>query len=205
MSKACFWRLVEIIRDDEVFHNKSYRDQDPVAHQLLVTLFRLGKHGNGSSVAHTASYFQLGDGSVVKFTFRCFSAFYGLRSQYLSWPKAEETQQISVRIAHNHHFGSCVGTVDGSLIRLEQRPGVEGANDYYCRKSYSAFNIMAICDDRKHIRALVTGWAGAVNDQRVFDHSPVGVVISNSDFSSFLTRTLHSSPFSIGVWRAICY
>lgn len=173
MSKACFWRLVELIQEDEVFRNNSYKDQDPVEHQLLVCLFRLGTHGNGASVAHTASYFQLGDGSVVKYTFRCFSAIYRLRSKYLSWPKAEERQEIAARVAHRNHFGSCVGMVDGSLIRLEQRPGVEGANDYYCRKNHYAFNIMAVCDDRKHIRALVTGWAGAVNDQRVFDHSPV--------------------------------
>jgi len=173
MSKACFWRLVELLQDDEVFHNRSTREQDPVSHQLLVTLFRLGKHGNGSSVSHTASYFQLGDGTVVRYTMRCFSAIYRLRTRFLSWPKAPERQEIAARVAHNHHFGNCVGMIDGSLIRLEQRPGLEGANDFYCRKNHYALNIMAVCDDVKRIRALVTGWAGAVNDQRVFDHSPV--------------------------------
>lgn len=37
---------------------------------------------------------------------------------------------------------------------------------------------MAICDDTKKIRALVTGWPGAVNDQTVFDMSPVSWGIS---------------------------
>lgn len=173
MSKACFWRLVELLQDDEVFHNRSTRDQDPVCHQLLITLFRLGKHGNGSSVSHTASYFLLDDGTVIKYTFRCFSAIYRLRDRFFSWPKSAERQEIAARVAHKHHFGSCVGMIDGSLIKLEQRPGLEGANDYYCRKSYYGLNVMAVCDDMKRIRALVTGWAGAVNDQRVFDHSPV--------------------------------
>ncbi|KAJ9090952.1 hypothetical protein QFC21_007343 [Naganishia friedmannii] len=32
---------------------------------------------------------------------------------------------------------------------------------------------MAICDDTKRIRTLITGWPGAVNDQRIFDMSPL--------------------------------
>ncbi|KAJ9091430.1 hypothetical protein QFC21_007220 [Naganishia friedmannii] len=35
---------------------------------------------------------------------------------------------------------------------------------------------MAICDDSKRIWALVTGWPGAVNDQRVFDMSPIAIL-----------------------------
>ncbi|KAJ9093559.1 hypothetical protein QFC21_006400, partial [Naganishia friedmannii] len=48
MSKVCFWRLVDHIKDNPVFSNQSHREQDPVQHQLLVTLFRLGKYGNGA-------------------------------------------------------------------------------------------------------------------------------------------------------------
>jgi hypothetical protein len=46
-------------------------DQDPVHHQLLIALFRLGKYGNGSGIGHTASYLCCGDGTAEIYTWRC--------------------------------------------------------------------------------------------------------------------------------------
>ena len=175
MSKVCFWRLVDLLKDNPVFSNQSYRDQDPVHHQLLITLFRLGKYGNGAGIGHTASYLCCGDGTAEIYTYRCLKAIYDLRKDFIKWPKSAERATIAARIAHGNIFGNCVGMMDGSLIPIEQRPGMEGAGDYYTRKSRYALNIMAICDDTKRIRALVTGWPGAVNDQRVFDMSPVSL------------------------------
>jgi hypothetical protein len=123
MSKACFWRLVDEIKDNPVFSNQSQRDQDPVHHQLLVTLFRLVKYGNGAAIGHAASYLSLGDGTTELFTWRCLKAIYDLRAKYITWPKAEERASIAARIAHNYIFGNCVGMLDGSLIHIEQRPG----------------------------------------------------------------------------------
>lgn len=173
MSKICFWRLVEDIKDNPVFSNQRHRYQDPVHHQLLVTLFRLGKYGNGAGVGHTASYLGLGDGTTEVFTWRCLKAIYDLPSTYITWPKSAERAHIAARIAHEHIFRNCVGMLDGSLIHMEQRPGLDGATDYWTRKHRYSLNIMAISDDRKRIRALITGWPGAVNDQRVFDTSSV--------------------------------
>lgn len=174
MSKTCFCRLVECIKDNSVFVNDSRRDQDPPHHQLLVTLFRLGKHGNGSVIGHTASFLLLGDGTTELYNWRCLKAFYDMRTTYIIWPKAEERITMAARIAHKHTFGSCVGMLDGSLVPTEQRPGIDGANDYYTgRKGCYALNIMAVCDDLKRTPTLVTGWPGSVNDQRVFDVSPV--------------------------------
>ena len=153
MSKVCFWRLVDIIKDNSVFINSSTRDQDPVHHQLLIALFRLGKYGNGSGIGHTASYLCCGDGTAEIYTWRCLKAIY-LRNDYIAWPGTTERVTIATRIAHDHFFGNCVGMMDGSLIPIDLRPGIDGANDYYTRKSNYALNIMAICDDRKRIRGL---------------------------------------------------
>lgn len=180
MSKVCFWKLVDIIKDNPVFSNQSNREQDPVHHQLLVTLFRLGKYGNGAGIGSTASYLCCGDGTAELYTWRCLKAIYDLRGEYITWPQSAERVTIAARVAHGNVFGNCVGMMDGSLIPIEQRPGIDGANDYYTRKSRYALNILAICDDTKRIRALVTGWPGAVNDQRIFDMSPV----SRKDYPS---------------------
>lgn len=122
MSKMCFWRLNDLLKDNPVFSNASYRYQDPTHHQLLVTLFRLGKYGNGSGVGHTASYFALGDGTTEIYTWRCLKAIYDMRSKYITWPNAAERSTIAARIAHNHIFGGCVGMLDGSLVPIQQDP-----------------------------------------------------------------------------------
>lgn len=183
MSEQCSAKVVSLIEHDEVFQNRSTKEQDPVQYQLLVTLFRLGKHGNGSIVAHISSYFVLGDGTVNKYTSGCLAAIYELRARYLRWPNAEERLEIAARIAHDHHFGSCGGMIDGSLVFMEQRPGVSYAANYYCRKHRYAFNILGVCGDTKRIRALVTGWAGSVNDQRIFDYTSVSHHPSHSSDS----------------------
>lgn len=56
MSKTCFWRVVDELKDNPVFSNESHRNEDTPHHQLLITLFRLGKYGNGAGIGHTASY-----------------------------------------------------------------------------------------------------------------------------------------------------
>lgn len=176
MSRTCFWQLVDLIKHNPVFPNQSHYHQDPSHHQLLVTLFRLGKYGNGAGTGHTASYLSLGDGTTEVYTWRCFKAIYDLRSDFIRWPNEAERIDIAADIAHDYVFGNCVGMMDGSLIPLEQRPGLEGANDYWNRKQCYALNIMAICDNGKRTRALITGWPGAVHDQRVFDMSPVSPI-----------------------------
>lgn len=100
MSKVCFWRLVDLLKDNPVFSNNSRREQDPIHHQLIVTLFRLGKYGNGSGIGHVASYLCCGDGTAEIFTRRCFKAIYDLKSDFIKWPKARERARIAARLAH---------------------------------------------------------------------------------------------------------
>ena len=57
--------LLVLIRDHPVFHNNSNNTQAPVQTQLVVTLFRLGRYGNGASVMDIARQAGIGEGTVV--------------------------------------------------------------------------------------------------------------------------------------------
>ncbi|KAL0954280.1 hypothetical protein HGRIS_005408 [Hohenbuehelia grisea] len=50
VSPEVFDVLLILIRDHPVFQNNSNNSQAPVQDQLAVTLFRLGRYGNGASV-----------------------------------------------------------------------------------------------------------------------------------------------------------
>ncbi|RKO91855.1 hypothetical protein BDK51DRAFT_41199 [Blyttiomyces helicus] len=50
----------------------------------------------------------------------------------------------------------------GEFFPLFQKPHLDGV-DYYCQMGYYAMNSMVVCDDRKRIRFLYTGWRGCAH------------------------------------------
>lgn len=61
-----FKLILELIKDDEVFHGPRSCLQFPVEMQLIIVLYRLGSSGEGASVAKIASLFGIGDGGTVQ-------------------------------------------------------------------------------------------------------------------------------------------
>jgi hypothetical protein len=59
-------------------------------------------------------------------------------------------------------FPGCVGFVDGTYVVLRFCPTKDGET-FFNRKSRYAYNIMLVCDNKKRIRYLVSGWPGSVD------------------------------------------
>jgi hypothetical protein len=170
MAKEAFHKIVEMIKDNAVFHNHSYCRQTPVDHQLLVTLRRFGYSGNGGSIGSVARYFRISEGSVEMFTNRCTSAILSLEKDVIVWPQEDEKRCISNRIQSRYTFPSCVGFIDGTLIPFSEMPELNG-EDWFSRKGLYGTNCLVICDDQKKIRYLYTGWPGCSHDERVWSNS----------------------------------
>jgi hypothetical protein len=105
-----------------VFSNK----QEPVWIQLMVTLKRLGCHGNGESINRNAMMFGVSHGSVVDFTRRVFTAFLSQKDHHIRWPSEAEKREISKRFAQNHGMPGVVRVVDGTPVPFSQRPQIDG-------------------------------------------------------------------------------
>ncbi len=95
----------------------------------------------------------------------------------MTWPDAEARKKIKHKIARHSPFPNCVGFVDGSLIPFAWKPSREDAADYYCRKEFYGFNIMAIVDWDRRIMGMFTGWVAAASDMRVWTASPVSTIV----------------------------
>lgn len=57
VSPLVFMTILDLIEDHNVFGNDTNLSQTPVKYQLAVTLFRMGRYGNGVSIediAHAA-------------------------------------------------------------------------------------------------------------------------------------------------------
>ncbi|KAG0705858.1 hypothetical protein DFH29DRAFT_988390 [Suillus ampliporus] len=83
VSPEVFQVILGLIEDHPVFHNNSNQPQEPVEIQLGVTLYRMGRYGNGASledIARTAGCFE---GSLEKYTERKLLNRFSLESVFI--------------------------------------------------------------------------------------------------------------------------
>jgi len=81
VSPLVFLTVLDLIEDYAVFKNDTNLGQMPVEQQLAVTLFQLGRYGNGASVEDIAHAAGCSEGSVENYTNCCFQAILSLHSQ----------------------------------------------------------------------------------------------------------------------------
>lgn len=166
-----FAHILDLIKNDEVFHTKRTNIQLPIELQLKVVLYRLGSSGDGASVRKVASLFGIGDGGTIQnITKRVFRAILNLKNQFLYWPnEAERTRLV---LATRNELPGCVGYIDGSEIRLAEAP-IKSHELYFSRKRQYAIKIQAVCDRNLSIRQLTIGYPGSVHDAKIFSNCPL--------------------------------
>ncbi|RDX43329.1 hypothetical protein OH76DRAFT_1361348 [Lentinus brumalis] len=165
MDRDAFWHLNELIQDDPVFVSTGKRPQRPPWYQLAVFLCRMG---NKTGIT-AASFASISEGTVWLYTDRVCQAFRNIRDQHIYWPGHVERDEFSNSMA-DWGFPGCLGSGDGTYIRLERRPSMNGYA-YWCRKKMYAIIIQATVDHRGRITSYDYGWPGSVQDSRVFSSS----------------------------------
>jgi lambda repressor-like predicted transcriptional regulator len=83
ITPLVFQTILTLIEDHPVFTNESNNAQTPVEQQLAVTLFRMGRYGNGASVEDVARQAGCSEGSVENFTDRCFESIESLHDLFV--------------------------------------------------------------------------------------------------------------------------
>ncbi|KAL7725548.1 hypothetical protein ACLKA6_013903 [Drosophila palustris] len=113
-------RFYQMLRD-EVFAAASVHRQIEVDLQLAVVLFRLGSSGSSASVRKICTIFGVIDGgTLANITEMVFTPIVRLTPRYMYWPDAAERRQIVERTFKE--LPHCVGFIDGSEIKLFERP-----------------------------------------------------------------------------------
>jgi hypothetical protein len=142
-----------------------------LAHQLALTLERLGSNRNGASVGQFAQNLCVGRGTVVKVSRRVIQAINDLSDLYLKWPDKARRQEIS-KVMAQEGFDGCVGFVDGTTIPLHQQPGLD-EEVYWERKKRYSINCQVVCDCDKFITLFMTGWPGSCGDSIIFKKTTI--------------------------------
>ena len=144
LSPEAFQVLLDLIDTHSVFYNQSSNPQAPIEQQLAVTLYHMGRFGNGASVEDIARVAGISEGSVTTFTDRCFTAIESLYDLFVRPLTVEEKEREKKWM--DEHLGF-VGTwrdgwvmYDGTIVVLYARPGQNG-DAYYTRKGNYGLNL----------------------------------------------------------------
>ncbi|CAD6963342.1 unnamed protein product, partial [Tilletia laevis] len=179
MTPPAFDALVQVIASNPVFQaTDPRRPQAPVEEQVAVTLFWLGRCGNGSGVVDVALACGCAEGSVTAYSSRVVQALYDIRQEVLCWASEDEKDQARTWVAQRSkclEFGSGWSMVDGSQIPLAFKPGKHAHHqEYYDRKGQYALNLqLTVLPTSLRIIDFVAGYKGATQDSRAFAASDV--------------------------------
>ncbi|XP_065356325.1 uncharacterized protein LOC135950720 [Calliphora vicina] len=168
-----FHFILNLIKNDKVFNGPRSCKQFPVEMQLIIFLYRLGSSGEGASLSKIASLFGIGDGGTLqKITDRIFKAILELKKQFLYWPDALERKNMVANTFHE--LPHCIGYVDGTEIKLAEKP-LDDPESYFSRKHIYSLKVQGICDHRLRVRHMVLGYPGSVHDARIYNNCELSV------------------------------
>jgi hypothetical protein len=97
VTKNGFRRILESIRNRSLFTSKTKR-MAPAEYQLMVFLKYVGTEGDEANNAGQRNLFGIGYGTALNYRRRVTKALRSLSYQYITWPSAEERQEISNEI-----------------------------------------------------------------------------------------------------------
>ncbi|KIM51802.1 hypothetical protein SCLCIDRAFT_142521, partial [Scleroderma citrinum Foug A] len=141
---SVFQVILSLIEDHPVFYNHSNQSQESVEVQLGVTLYWMGRYGNGASLEDVAHFAGCSEGAVELYTKWCFTVIESLHNDFVCLPADQEKEEEKSWV--NQHLGFRgiwqEGWVmyDGTIVVLCGKPGLNG-EAYFTRKSNYGLNL----------------------------------------------------------------
>ncbi len=144
ISPTVFSALLDLIKNHEVFQSESNHSQAPVELQLAVTLYRMGRYGNGASIEDIARIAGCSEGSVENYTKRCFKAILSHHNKFVRQltPEEKEVEKkyMDDQLGFKGLWREGWLMYDGTIVVLFRKPGKNG-DAYYTRKSNYGLNL----------------------------------------------------------------
>jgi hypothetical protein len=163
-----------MIEDHPIFRSHSPKPQAPVEYQLAVTLFRLGRYGNGASVQEIARQAGISEGTVEAYTARCFTAILAHHDTFCCKPTAAEIEVEKKWIekeAGVPEWREGWLIYDGTIVNLFCKPGLHG-DAYFTRKMNYGLNVqIGNLPSNLRIVDYAHGMTGSAHDSWAFKYT----------------------------------
>lgn len=187
-SREALDKITAKIEGNDVF-KKGTRgpNQLPVKHQLMCLLHFLGQEGESN--AGQRNQFKVSYGATELYRKRVVQALGDLRKQYIKWPDESERKEIANCIEKQFLLPNCLGLMDGTLLPLGIAPISDDSADYHGHKFPYALTVLVINDDKRRIRAYLSGYPGSTHDNRLWRNMK-----QNQQAHNIFWETLPSNP-----------
>jgi len=140
VSPEVFQVILSLIEDHPVFSNNSNHPQELVKVQLGVTLYRMGRYGNGASLEDIAHVAGCSEGAVELYTQRCFRAMDAVHNAFVCLPTAVEKEWekcwIDERLGFRGTWQEGWVMYNGTIVPLYAKPAVNGEAYFTCKSNY---------------------------------------------------------------------
>jgi hypothetical protein len=172
VTPESFWALVELL---DHWHQNSGGDRGggpgrPAFQQIAVALYVLGSAGG--TFERIRMKLNIGKGTIQTYLIRTMNLLASLSHEYVCWPAAELRHRLQQQAQrHDEVFANCVGYLDGSEIRLRDRP-MKDPEAYFSRKKIYGFNLQGICDQEGRFTYAHAGYTASAHDSTAFKGTP---------------------------------
>uniref|UniRef100_A0A8D8RF09 Nuclease HARBI1 n=3 Tax=Cacopsylla melanoneura TaxID=428564 RepID=A0A8D8RF09_9HEMI len=154
----------------------------PPLHRLLLTL---RFYATGCFLIACGDFIGVSKSASATIVMEVTIAICSLRREYIKMPGPEEIPGVTELFYRMHRFPRVIGVVDGTHIKM-QSPGGNEAEVFRNRKQYFSKNVQMVVGPTLKIFDVVTGYAGSVHDQTIFDQSLIAIQFENGVFGNKL-------------------
>jgi hypothetical protein len=120
MSPRTFKLITALLERNPIFQSKGNKPQRPVAYQLACFLARF--RTRGSDAFEPGAKMSIGLGTVFLYCARVTRALREVGLECVAWPNDERKEEIKEAMEEISYIPGCIGAVDGTLIRLTNKP-----------------------------------------------------------------------------------
>lgn len=198
VSKVLFAELCNIFDSKRVPRGKFYSPK----FDLLCLLSYLA---SGSFMFLTGKIAGLSISTCHRCIHRAMKVVASKFKDYVKFP--EDLRDVQERFHAKYGISRIIGCVDGTHIPI-QRPSIENAEIFRCRKGYFSINVQAICGPNNTFYDVVIRWPGSTHDSRIFENSSIytaleqrqieGVLLGDSGYPlKFFCVTPYRNPSNV--------
>ena len=159
----------QVLKDKILNINHIYLSKGlvPISKRIHLVLYFLG---HNAEVMEMSDRFNLGVGTVQKYTTQMVEVLSAMFTHEIKWPNQNCKSQIIAGFRRMGGINNCVGAIDGTHINIQGVGEYRAA--YTTRKLSYAINLTVISDCSKRICYAIVGAPGSYNDSRVFSYTP---------------------------------
>ena len=176
MSRSSFEYIFQMIRDDTIFVNPSFASpsrQRSVYFQLFVALTRLTADGDGGCINRVCELFNIGHGTIIKYTERVCAAMVRHVDRWVRWPDETARKALSALGQAKYGFPGFVASCDGTMIGIRRAPVFLQYPEAYHHHRHNGygFNVLFWVDHHGSILRFTCNWPASAADQTIFNAS----------------------------------